>query len=376
MKTNPTTRKQKDETDAWPFVRWIESRQRWQVDSRTAKGGERKFYKTKAEATGAATAARMRLSNEGLGGFDNSELKRYGKTVTDAINFYLAHLRRESESVAISEAITTFINHKRPSVRHKRLQHIESRLEKLRNAVGADTRICHVESSAIVDFLNAIPHSVTRNDYRKEIVMLWRFAKGKGWVTTTIDKTLVPRAKEAAYARTILSVEQVAALMRHSVADDVRALNALVLFAGCRREEVEKMDWSHIEFDNGHINITPEISKVDTERFAPINDTLRAWLQPIAKKSGPIISRVMDKALQKTWKAAGLYPWPQDAHRHSFISYRRTQVGDAITALEAGTSEAIIKKHYKRPVSKDAAENFFAIRPEMDGKVIPITAAA
>jgi len=76
--------------------------------------------------------------------------------------------------------------------------------------------------------------------------------------------------------------------------------------------------------------------------------------------------------LRRTWKAADLYPWPQDAHRHSFISYRRQLVGDWQTALDAGTSEAIIKKHYKRPVTKADAERFFNIRPAASaaGKVV------
>jgi len=43
---------------------------------------------------------------------------------------------------------------------------------------------------------------------------------------------------------------------------------------------------------------------------------------PIAKKRGPIASRILMRALRGKWKRAGLYPWPQDAHRHSFISYR------------------------------------------------------
>jgi integrase len=378
MKTNPTTRKQKDETDAWPYVRWIESRQRWQVDTRTASGGERKFYLTKSEATGAATAARMRLSNEGRGGFDETELRNFGWSVADAIKFTLEHLRRESTSVSVAEAITQLLTFKKEHSKagETRLNDIKNRLAKFKEAVGGETKISLVTTDAIGNFLSTISTASTRNDYRKEIVMLWGFAKSKGWVAEPLDKNLVPRAPEAEKARIILSVKQAAALMLHSTDDDIRALNALVLFGGCRREEVEKMTWAHIDFENGHINITAEISKVRTERFAPINDTLKAWLLTIKKRKGAIVSRNLMRPLRKVWEAAGVYPWPQDAHRHSFISYRRTQVGDAITALEAGTSESIIKRHYKRPVSKEAAENFFAILPAKAGKVIPITAAA
>ena len=107
---------------------------------------------------------------------------------------------------------------------------------------------------------------------------------------------------------------------------------------------------------------------------APMPDNLRAWLMPIAKKRGPIVSRILMRALRGTWKRAGLYPWPQDAHRHSFISYRRRLIGDAQTALDAGTSETIIKRHYKRPVTKDDAERYFAIRPAVDAESCKILA--
>ena len=378
MSAKTKTKKQQDETSSWPFVRWIESRRRWQVDTRTATGGTRTFYETKDEALGEASAARMRLTNEGRGGFDESELRHFGWSVADAIKFTLQHLRRESKSVSISDAIKELLTFKEEHSKtgETRRSDIKNRLTKFKETVGEETKISLITTDAIGKFLCTIPTASTRNDYRKEIVMLWGFAKSKGWVADPLDKNLVPRSPEAEKARIILSVDQTAALMLHSTADDIRALNALILFGGCRREEVEKMAWSHIDFENGHINITAEISKVRTERFAPINDTLKAWLLTIKNRRGAIVSRNLMRPLREVWKAAGLYPWPQDAHRHSFISYRRTQVGDAITALEAGTSESIIKRHYKRPVSKEAAERFFAIRPDAAGKIIPITAAA
>jgi integrase len=165
--------------------------------------------------------------------------------------------------------------------------------------------------------------------------------------------------------------------MEASTDSDVCALNAMVLFGGLRREEVEKLDWSAVDFRTGHIEVTAAVSKVARERFAPMPDNLRAWLMPLAKKKGPIVSRVLMHALRATWKRAGLYPWPQDAHRHSFISYRRRIIGDAQTALDAGTSETIIKRHYKRPVTLEDAERYFNILPagQAEKKIVAMTAA-
>ena len=196
--------------------------------------------------------------------------------------------------------------------------------------------------------------------------MLWHFAKGKSrrWVQSAMDKNDIPRLKEPEKSRTILTVDQATQLMTASVDDDIRALNAMVLFAGVRRDEVQKLDWSNVDFKTGHIQITGAVSKVSTDRFAPMSENLIKWLKPISKTSGPIINRKLMHPLRRTWKKAGLMPWPADAHRHSFISYRRELVGDSMTAKEAGTSETIIKKHYKRPVTKADATKFFKISPQ------------
>ena len=226
-------------------------------------------------------------------------------------------------------------------------------------------------------FLSSIPHPATRNDYRKEIVMLWHICRSKKWVSETLDKTQVPRDAEPEKRRTILTIEQTVRLMEASTDHDICALNAMILFGGIRREEVEKLDWSAVNFKTGHIDVSAEVSKVARERFAPMPDNLRDWLLPLAKKEGPIVSRILMHGLRKTWKRARLYPWPQDAHRHSFISYRRRLIGDAQTALDAGTSETIIKKHYKRPVTLEDAEQYFNIRPASEdaGNIVALNLA-
>ena len=204
--------------------------------------------------------------------------------------------------------------------------------------------------------------------------MLWHFCRSRKWVVEALDKTHVPREAEPEKGRVILNVEQAARLMEASIDPDVCALNAMILFGGVRRDEVEKLDWSAVDFRTGHINVSAEVSKVARERYAPMPDNLRSWLLPLARKKGPIVSRVLMHALRATWKRAGLYPWPQDAHRHSFISYRRRIIGDAQTALDAGTSETIIKKHYKRPVMERDAKRYFEIRPagEVGEKIVAI----
>jgi integrase len=364
----------------WPKIKRVtkNGREMFLVDCRINGKGERHYFDTKKEADVDADAQRIKRANEGTAAVRNDELAAFGKSVQWAIDFALKHLRAAKQSAPLAEAIAAFIEAKGQElsagdIGDTRLSDIRNRLGKVAAAFAGKT-MAEIEADDLMGFLRSIPHPSTRNDYRKEIVQLWGWAamKPRNWTMLELNKRNLPRAKEPDKARIILEVEQVARLMEASTDADICALNALVLFGGLRREEVEKLDWRAVNFAKGYINVTAEISKVNAERFAPMPDNLREWLLPVAKKSGPIITRNLMHPLRRAWKAADLYPWPQDAHRHSFISYRRQLVGDWQTALDAGTSEAIIKKHYKRPVTKDEAERFFNIRPSASaaGKVV------
>ena len=56
----------------------------------------------------------------------------------------------------------------------------------------------------------------------------------------------------------------------------------------------------------------------------------------------------------------------RDPNGIDHAAYRRRIIGDARTALDAGTSEPIIKRHYKRPVTAEDAERYFSIKPSPD----------
>jgi integrase len=366
----------------WPPVKKVEKngRDMFMVDCRINGKGERHYFDTKKEADTDAEAQRIKRTNEGNAAVRNDELAAFGKSVQWAIDFALKHLRATKASASMTDAVAAFIEHKTRElaageIGATRLADIRNRLARVAAAFEAKT-IGEIEADELAAFLQSIPHPATRNDYRKEIVTLWRWAalKPRQWTSVALHKDTLKRAKEPDKARKILTVEQAARLMEASTDGDICALNAMVLFGGLRREEVEALDWSAVNFAEGYIEVSDEVSKVDSERFAPMPDNLREWLMPVAQKRGPIIARNLMHPLRRTWKAAGIYPWTQDAHRHSFISYRRQLTSDGQTAREAGTSEKIIKRHYKRPVTTANAERYFAISPSTSasGKVVAI----
>lgn len=376
--------------EQWPYVRWWEKTKSWCVDTRTKNSRCRKFFRTKEEAEAYAAKERIKRGNQGSDSYDDAQLKKYGWTTADAVKFAIDHLRKQEASVPLEEAVKSFLDFKKARVGERRRKDMTQKFGQIKTGIGSDKVMAHLTSDDLLAFLDKIPHPTTRNGFRKELVALWRYAKSKPreWTALALDNLALPLAKEPEKARTILTIDQTKALMKASTDPEVRALNAMVLFGGLRREEVEKVDWDAVDFKTGHINVSADVSKVHRERFAPMPDNLVAWLKDLPAaarkrrderiaadraegkviddertKRNPVVTRTLMHVLRKTWKRAKLHPWPPDAHRHSFISYRRRLIGDAQTALDAGTSEGIIKRHYKRPTTEKDALAYFKIVP-------------
>lgn len=161
---------------------------------------------------------------------------------------------------------------------------------------------------------------------------------------------------------------------------------ALTLFAGIRPDygtgEMGKLRQEHIRFDTDVILIEPAVSKVREKRSVKIQPNLRAWLEKYPLDRFPIIPdrrfRAMFMDVRKHWSL------PHDVMRHTFISMTVgafRSVGDA--ALQAGNSEAIIRKHYLDLKSVEEADKFWQIVPKgeklpkmekKEGRYVPVAA--
>jgi integrase len=141
---------------------------------------------------------------------------------------------------------------------------------------------------------------------------------------------------------------------------------ALALFAGVRPDwkdgEISKIRPEHIDFANGVIRIEPEVSKVNERRIIQIQPNLRAWLKqyPLPEK-GAVPRGNANRIITDVRKRMDL---GHDVLRHTFISMHVgafKSVGDA--ALQAGNSEAVIRKHYLDLKTEEEARGFWEIRP-------------
>jgi integrase len=357
------------------------------VDARTKQGGSRKFFKTKAEAETFAGQCRITRSNQGVSAFGNVDLAKHGKTVLQAIDFYLAHLHAMEKSVAVADAIKELVAARRAAGRKEEYcWGLNHRLTKFREAFPTAT-VATITGKQIDDWLAGLTCApATRNTFRRDVCTLMSFCEKRGYCQRN-EAMKTERATDIDKPPGILTPVEAAGIL-YACDDDLIPYTAISLFAGLRASELEKLDWAEVDIEGGHIEVQAAKSKTQRRRLIPIADNLRAWLKDHVKVGGPIAPINLRRKLDASRRAAGfgmagaetdaekgagvkLREWPSNTMRHSFASYRLAQCHDAAkVALEMGNSPAIVFGHYRELVKPKDAERYWNLMPSGEGRKV------
>ena len=163
----------------------------------------------------------------------------------------------------------------------------------------------------------------------------------------------------------IFNPEETQRLLGVSIDRDPSMLPYLVLgiFAGVRPDEIMRLKWGDIS-ENG-IHIRGQNAKTRQRRIVSVSGNLKAWLS----LGGAWPPRNKRKRLEALRQASGV-PWGHDIMRHSFASYHLAYHGSPDrTAHELGHRDTqMLYRHYRQLVTREAAETFWAIRPQLCNK--------
>ncbi len=359
------------------------SRLKFVVRSKLSGKWQRKFFATKTEAQTFVRLKEVELLNQGREGVtfptalrvmaqDESErLKPFGKTLSDAVDFYLRHLEATAKSVPIRQAMNELIDNRRASGLSARYCY-DLGIRIGRFCAAFPDRIIAEFSTADVDsWLAALAVApVTRNTFRRDLRTLFAFAVTRRYCA---DNPVVhtAKAKEIDGDIEILSVEQTARLLE-SADNATIPYWAIGAFAGLRRAEIERLDWKQIDLESNLIEVKARHSKTATRRLVTIQPNLAAWLEPFHKIRGPVAPSNLRKFTEDDRERAGLRSeWPQNALRHSFGSYHVAKFNDAAAlALQMGNSPKVIFEHYRQLVKPKDAERYWQIFPSAAGEKI------
>lgn len=192
---------------------------------------------------------------------------------------------------------------------------------------------------------------------------LFSFGVRKRWIERNPCDYLERPRLDARTPR-ILTPSEAATILRACQDRWPRFLPALVLmlFAGVRPYEVQRIKWENINFEDGVILIDGAVSKVRSRRVVRIRDATRAWLEWAHQNAGELPCRSHRRFIRRLASVIG--GWSQDVLRHSACSYLMAIEPDACRiSTELGNSPAILARHYLSLVTKRDAAAFWGIRP-------------
>ncbi|WP_269526415.1 tyrosine-type recombinase/integrase [Coraliomargarita parva] len=332
------------------------------------------------------------------------------KTLSFAVQYLLNHYREAAETMEVGAAVEEYkavkaLEFDRGLLSRRQERAIRIEMDKLKEYFGAHI-VGEVQPAQIVEYLNAplgrskeVPTIKTWNNRRGYLSTFFKFCLGKKYVAENpvleIEKF---KEKKSRGTAATFSADQARDFM-HALESYRGQQNkdgswwgkpgcmvpyfAITLFAGIRPDfkdgEIGKLSQDDIRSDTGVMLVEPEVSKVNEKRTVKVQPNLRMWLDRYPLDEYPIIPTRMRDMWVDIRKE---YHLPHDVLRHTFISMTVgafRSVGDA--SLQAGNSEAVIRKHYLDLKSVEEADKFWGIVPtgmelppmeKKDGRYVPV----
>lgn len=335
-----------------------------------------------------------------------AKLEPYGKTIWEAVDFYVQHMERSKASMTIDLLADKLITYKAAEGLSDRYRKdLDFRLKPFVRDFGSRiaSDITTEEINAWLIGLELSPVSV--NNYRRVLSVLF----SHGVMLKAVDKDRKPT--KGAFSPKVgekdvvfLSIPETFALLKVASRDnEVLPIVALGLFAGVRTAEIKKLSWNHISLKVpkdepktkpsdriwGYVRIPADIDAKTGKRKIPIREALYTWLAPIATLHGPIWPVHQERGrnlLEAVQAKAGFNdsnPWPSNAKRHTFGTYHAAQFQNLpALSIEMGNSVEVVKKHYYNPDPEmETAEQFWNLTREAvlsETKIVqmPTTAAS
>jgi integrase len=372
----------------------INGKRYWQVTTPKLGGGRnRRTFKNHEEAKGYYDLAKAQIKDFGNAAMSISDalrgeavkcsqvLQPFGKTITDATNFYVDHLQEITRSQTVSHAVNELQSAcKADSKSVRYLRDLKYRLGRFAEDFGS-RHIAEVTTADIDDWLRQLSLGpVSRNTFRRRLVTLFKFAKTRGWCRS-IPAAESTRVREIADEVGILAPKDLKGLL-DVASEDTLPYWAIGAFAGLRACEIERLDWADV--NARHILVRAKHAKTASRRIVDIQPNLRKWLLPYRGRTGKVAPqnlRIKLLADRKRATEAGILAsqWPANALRHSFASYYLARFDDAAKlAIQLGhVGQDLIFRHYREVVTRADAKRYWNIVPEAkSGKVISFPKAA
>lgn len=271
----------------------------------------------------------------------------------DALSVYVARMKGSKHSSKVNNALKKLLALSGDYLESISKKHVEKFLAQFKSP-----KTKNLNRGYVIAFLN---WCLKNNHCSEELFM----------AINCIDKEKVPYKRPA-----FMSAKDVLTALRYFEslpdADMIVPKFAIGFFAGVRSEEIDRMDWKDVSFENFEIRVEqPKGVSGTPPRIVSMSSNLDAWLSKYRKESGRMcyseVSLSAKKKMLKFYKGIDMTSKDmRNVARHTFATMHCAMHRDfELTASEMGhgASTVMLMKHYKSITGKKEAEEFWDIYP-------------
>jgi integrase len=302
-------------------------------------------------------------------------LKPIGRSLTEAVTWYLKEYKDSQASVSVGIASQAIVQRLRADGYSKRHCNSLSNILAIFCRTYSGQIVSSIKSDDIQKWLDDYRTkegrplgAVSFNSYRRYLSLFFSYCVKKGWLSLN-PVGRVSQQRVTAKAPRLLMPSDIKLILDAS-SGDLRTAIALQAFCGLRSSEVARVRWTDVLLNESgnYIQIGADTAKTSRRRLTPIPENLIAHLRSERRPEGFIYATGKGKpdSVQKPLvtlrkKLKGI-PWGRNALRASALSYRLAQTKDAsATALEMGNSPAVLMRDYRELTTSTQAADWFNI---------------
>jgi integrase len=305
----------------------------------------------------------------------DTKLKLFGKTLPQAVDFYIQHLEQEAKNAAIppiKDLCLKWYEEKRDSKTYPLSEKTKSELKmywKFITTHLGEFKPNKVTSGTVKKLLEGVGGSdtnVTRKQYFRYIRMFFRWCVHEKHIQADPTDGMRP-IRTFPKDIQIYPPDEIERLLRlcETKYPSLLGFYCLTTFAGLRPSEAERVEWADLNFEGKEVFVKP-LGKTGSRRFVLRNtETLWVWLKHVKAKfpNEPLNPAKNHENLQKKLRL-DFGGWIQDGLRHSFGTYYHNLIRSIPEVVYVmGNSVGIAKRHYVREVSKEWMDKFWALKP-------------
>ena len=332
---------------------------------------QRRFFDTEAEANEFIRQTEDATRERGKSAFDipqalaveaialSKQLQKHGVGLTDAVNFFLKNAPIKGKKT-VNELLPEYLLTKKDAD----YRYAQKTALGVFAADFGTKPIASIFAPALEKWFKEKKwEALNEGNYMRDCSMFFRWAVRKDYLAANpLDK--IPRPHVERKMPEIFTVEETAKVLNAAYANrdlNLLSMYALGFFSGIRIEEIERMKWEMVDWEEGEIRLPSAITKTGMPRNIEISTALRAAIGSDALSSGEIVPPVnLRLRREKLLILAGVEN-RRNVLRHSFASYHAAKHRDPglLQLILGQQTPSVLFKHYINAVRRTDAERYF-----------------